>query len=210
MPQTGPDLVGAGYPISRPLLSLLGGTSNLTVTNVGARTNLDYPLGNIVDGTAPSTGVSLSVPVPVVPGDVITKMTWICGATSASVITEQVGMLYAGTGSVPALIGQGNPSPISTAITSSGIYSITLATPQTITVSNAPYGFVYASINVTASTVPTFASMTSTTATYVLGGWYSTGPRFLAATHDSGVGSTAPATMGTQTAVAKAPICILT
>lgn len=222
MPQTGPDLVGAGYPISRPLLALLGGNGNLTNPNTPAKTNLDFPLGQLVDGTNNTTaspgGSMLAVAVPALPGDVITKVTFLVGATSAASanVTNQWAALYTGSGSAPGttgaqptLIGQ-TASLAATNVASVAALSFSFVQPQTITAVQAPYGYIYVSYSATtsASTWPSFYSMTAASATYYP--WFSTSPVFLAATMGSSLGSAAPATMGTATRVAQIPVVILT
>lgn len=227
MTQQGPDLVGAGYPISRPLLALLGGTGNLTQANVAAKSNLDFGLGNLVDGTAGGGGgvvaspggQMLNVAVPVVPGDVITKITYLIGNTSAASanVTNQWAAMYTGTGSAPGttnaqptLIAQ-TASLASTNVASATALSFTFATPQTITTSNAPFGFVYVSYSITtgSSTGPSFVSMTCPSAGAYQ--WFANGPVFLAATSNSSLGSAAPTTMSVATKTStQVPIVILT
>lgn len=226
MPQTGPDLVSAGYPISRPLLALLGGTSNLTQPNVPAKTNLDFALGSLVDGTAAGGGgvtaspggSMLSVAIPVSPGDIVSKITYMVGGTSAASanVTNQWAALYTGTGSAPgtvgaqpALIGQ-TASLAATNVASVTALTFTFANPQTISAVQAPFGYIYASYSITtgSSTGPSFASMAA--ASVVTYPWFATSPPFFAATSNSTLGSAAPATMSVATRIAQVPVVILT
>lgn len=220
MPQTGTDLVGAGYPISRPLLALLGGNTNTYQGNVPIKTNMDFGLGSVVDSAQTTSGISLSVPVPVSPGDVITKQTYILGATAGSPFTTGTAdyafaALYNGFGSAPALIGsstviQGSVpfAPTATVAASLVAFTFTYASPVTITSVNAPYGFVYADVNMTLSTLPSLVGMTTTASVWSFP-WFSNSPQWMAATHDSAAGSTPPNPYGAITRVAKAPICFL-
>lgn len=218
--QTGPDLVSAGYPISRPLLALLGGNANLAQPNVPAKTNLDFGFGQLVDGgtTASPGGSMLSVAVPVLPGDVITKINFVVGATSAASanVTNQWAALYTGTGSAPGTVGSqptliGQTASLSAVnVPASTLLSFTFTTPQTITATQAPYGYVYVSYSATlsAGTYPSFYSMTAGSAAYYP--WFATSPVFAAATSNASLGSAAPATMSVATRVGQIPVVILT
>lgn len=220
MPQTGTDIVGAGYPISRPLLSLLGGATNTYQGNVPVKTNMDYTLGSVVDSAQTTTGVSLSVPVPVSPGDVITKATYIMGATAASPFTTGTAdyafsALYSGFGSAPALIGSstvitGSTPWVGTATVASSMAAVvfTYASPVTITSVTAPYGFIYADVNMSLSTLPSLAGVTTTASVWSFP-WFANGPRWMVTTHDTAAGSTPPNPMGAVSYVAKAPIVFL-
>ncbi len=225
-PQTGPDLVSAGYPISRPLLALLGGTGNTSQGNVPVFSNLDWGLGNIVDGTAAGGGNVVaspggqvqSVAVPVLPGTVITKISFVVGNTSAASgnVTNQVAGLYTGTGSAPGTTGA-QPTLIAqtaslaaTNVASASLLTFTYGTPQTITQAQCPYGFVYASYTVTtgSSTGPSFVSLTAASAGVYQ--WFTNGPLFLAGTHNSSVASALPTTMSNVTKTStQVPICLL-
>ena len=227
MPQTGTDLVGAGYPISRPLTALLGGNTNVTSPNVPAATNLDFGLGNLTDvsgatGSATSGSV-YSVAVPVTPGTVITKVSWVTGASAVacpSAVTNFWSALYTGTGSAPGttgaqptLIGQ-TASLSGASIPGNSLVTFTFSNPVTITSVHAFYGFVYASYSLTFGgaspnlTGPSLISMTAACA--VENPWYSTSPYSLYMTSNGGTASSVPATIGTATRVANPPIVILT
>jgi hypothetical protein len=225
-PQTGPDLVGAGYPISNPMMALLGGTNQSAQPNVPAKTNLYFPFGQLVDGstTASANGGGLTVAaVPVLPGDVITKVNLLVGATSAASanFTNFWAALYTGTGSAPGTTGVSptliaqTPSTGSTTaanVPATAALSFTFTAPQTITSLQAPYGYIYVAYSMTlaAGTGPSFLQMTL--ASVCAYPWYATSPAFIGATTAStaAVGSVAPATLGTATRSATVPIVILT
>lgn len=225
MPQTGTDLVGAGYPISRPLLALLGGTANASQGNIPVRTNLDFPLGGLTDVAGPASAASgsvYSVAVPVLPGDVITKISFVVGGTSSASagVTNLWAALYTGTGSAPGTAGAA-PALISqtaslsgTNVAASGLMTFTFATPQTITSVQAPFGYVYAAYSVTIGSAspnvsgPSLISMAAASVTQYP--WYSTSPYSLFMTSNGGTGSAAPATIGTAIRAANPPVVLLT
>ena len=224
MPQTGPDLVGAGYPISNALTALLGGNGNTTQGNVPIHSNLYFGMGGFAD-TALNAASVYNVAVPVVPGAVVSRISILIGATAGGSMTRGWGALYTGTGSAPGTAGV---SPVLIAQTTSGsvvsnqtlagvtgagsatttpvastIWSYQFATPQTITSSQAPYGFVYAAI--CGSPQNSCITMTAAAACQYL--YYPTSPVAMVAT--SGSAFVAPATMATATVVAAPPVVLL-
>lgn len=220
-PQTGPDLVSAGYPISSPLSALLGGNDNLTQTNVPIKTNLSFGFGCLKDGAAQASpaGSVYAVAVPVSPGDVFTKVSFMVGATgnASANVTNLWAALYTGTGSAPGTTGA-QPTLIASAQYGSVAGSIALspvtrtdfsfATPQTILASQAPYGFVYAAFSVTTSSATqSFISMTC--AASGARQWYSTSPFNAFLTSNGGTGSAVPTAIGTAVPAADPPICFL-
>lgn len=199
-------LVRGGYPVTHWSRSLFGNTNQSAGTGAPARTNLIYPFGNITDGAIGTTGVSTSVAVPVEWGDVISKITVFVGATAEGTGTHSFLALYSGI-ATPALLAQSADDTGAAALGASAAYGRSLATAVAITPTNAPYGFVYATVNVTASQIPTLASMATPTAVgYQL---TTNGPLFFAATHGSAQGATAAATIASPTAFARAPIVLL-
>lgn len=224
MPQTGTDLVGGGYPISRPLLALLGGNGNVAQPNYPIRTNLDFQLGGLIDGTTSGSAASGSVnsiAVPALPGDVITKISFLVGGTSVASanLTNFWAALYTGTGSAPgttgaqpALIGAA-ASLSSTNVPSSSRLDFTFTTPVTITSVNAPFGFVYAAWSATIAsaspnaTTPSLISMTAAAATSYL--YYGTSPYAYYMTSNGGTGSAVPANIGTAVRAANPPVVLL-
>ncbi len=205
------DLVGGKYPQYNALQAFTGGLSNVVQGNVPAFSNATwFGLGALTDGALAATGVGAVVPVPVDPFVTISAVTIIVGATAASTPTHQFAAIYAGTGSAPALLGQSTDAT-TTAIAASLPYTWTLTTPQLITPTQAPYGFVYVVISITASTIPT-AAVTATAAGINNGSaqWGSHAPLFLSATAGSSLAGTAAATIASPATKAVAPIVFLT
>jgi len=201
-------LIRGRYPATNPLYKLLGGLSLSAQGNLTARSNLDFlGLGNLTDGAIATTGVCTSVAVPVEPGDIITNLSFLVGATAEAAGTHAFLALYSGIAS-PALLGQTADDTGAASLAASATYTKALASPVQITPTNAPKGFIYATIAVTAGTIPTLATVPCAAAVHYQ--WFTGGPKFLAATHDTAVGATAPATMGAQTAFARAPLVFLT
>lgn len=201
------DLVSGGYPISYPFAALTGFTPNTAQGNLRVRSNMElFGIGNVTDGALAATGVAAAVAVPVQVGDVVSKISILAGATAEATGTHTFAALYSGV-ATPALMAQSTDNTTAAAVAASARFDYTLATAQTITPALAPNGFVYASIVVTATTVPTAASVSVPTAVGYQ--WFATGPLFLAATHGSGLTTTAPATIATPSAKAVAPIVFL-
>jgi hypothetical protein len=205
-------LIRGHYPATSWLWKLLGGLPNVAQSDVAARSNLEWVGVNSLSNSAiAATGISISVPCPVEYGDIITKVSIIGGATASATSTHSFVALYQGTGATPALMAQSADDTAAAPVAANTVYTRSLATPQLITPTNAPNGFVYVSFNITATTVPTLISHATATAAFnQIGAWFTGAPRFLSASHDSAAGATAPATMGTQTALATGPIVFLT
>lgn len=215
MPQTGSDLVGAGYPTGWPMYAALGGLTNVSSPNQPCRTNLEWFGFNTAVATTNvllggSTGAGAVAAVPVTPGEVITKVGVLVTNTAGGTPTHGFAAVYAGTGSAPALIAQ-SPDTGSGAIAANGLYNWTFTSPLSVSAINAPFGFVYVLMSVTAGTLPTIVTVTGPT----IGAWGtmvppSTAPLLFAATQGSGLGATAPATIASYTNVATVPAVFLT
>lgn len=215
-PQSGPDLVSAGYPLSNPSRALLGGLSNFTQANIPARSNLEwFGASNLVDGALAGTGVGCVVAVPVDVGTPITRVSVVLGGTGASTPTHQFAAIYPGTGvavNTGVLLAQSvdtTTAAIAAGAAGAGLLTYTLASTVTPTAATAPQSFVYVMVSITASTIPTAATIaTPTGINYQWNGTAS--PAFLSATTGSGLAGTAPATLGTLVIKAVAPIVVLT
>lgn len=205
------DLVGGKYPQLAPLSAFTGGLSNVAQSNIPARSNAEwYGLSGLSDGALAGSGIGCVVPVPVDPFMTISAVNIIIGGTAASTPTHQFAAIYAGTGSAPALLGQSTDTTTA-AIAASLPYHWTLATPLLITPTQAPNGFVYVVISITASTVPTAASVA--TVSGVNNGsaqWGANAPLFLSSTAGSALAGTAAATIASPSTKAVAPIVFLT
>lgn len=215
MPQSGSDLVSAGYPTANALTALLGGTGNATSPNVPVYSNLYLSgvSGGLTD-VVPGTSSVAAVAVPVGPGATITKISLVVGGTSAASanVTNLWAGLYTGSGSAPGTTGA-QPTLIAqtaslsaTNVPSSSLLTFTFGTPQTITSVQAPYGYVYAAFSITGAS-PSFISMSASASGMFP--WFSTSPYSLFMTSNGGTGSAAPATIGTATRTANPPVVLL-
>lgn len=185
----------------------LFGLRQILNPQLAARSN-GYFLGfsGMTDGALAATGVLAAVAVPVSIGDVFSKLTIAVGATAGATMTHQFAALYAGTGAAPALLGQSTDTT-SAAIAASGAASWTFTSPITVTAANAPFGFIYAGVAITAATIPTAAVVSTPTAVGYK--WFTNGPLFFSATAGSGLAGTAVA-IASPAAKAVAPIVFLT
>ena len=203
------DLVSSKYPLGNAWQTLLNGLSNSVQGNSPVRSNAEWGIGNWTDGAMASTGVLVAVPVPVDVGQVISGISFLVGATGASTPTHQFGALYAGTGAAPALLAQSTDTTTAVIAASSGWVTYKLATPQIITTTNAPAGFVYAGVSITASTIPT--ALSCATPSGINYQWVATtGALFLSMTAGSALAGTAATTIASPSAKAVAPILALT
>lgn len=201
------DLVSGGYPVNYTMAKITGLARNVAQGNVNVRSNMEwFGLGNPTDGALAATGVGCAVAIPVEWGDVITKISIIAGATAEGTGTHMFAALYSGI-ATPALMAQSADDTGAASVAASAKFDYTLATPQTITTTNAPGGFVYASIAITATTVAT--AMVVSTPTAIGYKWFTGGPLFLSATHGSALGATAAATIASPAAKAVCPIVFL-
>lgn len=202
------DLVRGRYPVTSPIAKLTGLAPNTNQANLALRSNMEwFGLGNLTDGALAATGVGCAVAIPVEAGDTFTKISILVGAAAEATGTHSFAALYSGL-ATPALLAQSVDDTGATAVGPvNAKYDFTLASLVTITPAIAPFGFIYASIVVTATTIPTAAVVAAPTAVGYK--WFSNGPLFLAATHGSGLTTAAPATIATPAAKAVAPLVFL-
>jgi hypothetical protein len=228
-PQTGPDLVGAGYPTGNAITALLGGTGNGVSPNVPVYTNAYFAAfgggGNLQDVSGQASGASgsvWSVAVPITPGAVISKISWVVGATGtacSSAVTNLWSALYTGTGSAP---GTTNAQPVligataslsGASVTASQLLTFTLSSVQTITATQAPNGFIYAAfsenVGGASPNVTEFSRISFACASAAMYPWYSTSPYSLYMSSNGGTGASVPANIGTATRQANPPIVLL-
>jgi hypothetical protein len=209
------DLTDGRYPEFSPWWAALGQLTNAAQSDIPARSNLEYlGFSTMTDGALAASGVACAVPVPIDAGTVVTNISIIVGGTAASTPTHAFAALYAGTGAAPALIAQ-TPDTTTTAIAASGVFSFTFSTPQLVSAANAPNGFVYAAVSVTASTVNTAAAISTPTAVGYQ--WFTSSttpkgssPLGFSLTAGSSLGGTAASTLASPAAKAVAPVVILT
>ena len=207
------DLVGGKYPQTQALQSLLGWTFNTQQGNVPIRSNLEWPVysGALVDTASlggTTTGVMVAVPVPVDQGMVVSKISVLIGAGAAGTPTHSFASLYSGTTvASPPFIGQSTDGATA-AIAASARFDFTLTSATTITSAQAPYGYVWAAVAVTATTVPS----SITTPCGAAAGqyrWFTNTPLYFSQTSGSAVGATAPTTLINASTLAVAPIVFL-
>jgi hypothetical protein len=153
------------------------------------------------DLTAFTSAVMASVAVTVQPGDVVTNISFVSGATAGATLSNWWFALYDGS-ATPALLSQ-TADQTSAAWAANTVKTLALATPQRFTSA----GVVYAAVMVKASTVPTLLGALLPTATAA---GAIVGSKVLAQTSGSALTDTAPATIATPTTVAKVPLAILT
>ena len=200
------------YPAFNSLQTFLGQPGNTNLANGPARTNLEFPVysGALADTAASLTsGVLTAVPVPVDIGQLITKVSVLVGATAASTPTHSFAALYSGTTvTSPPLIGQSTDGT-TTAIAASGRFDFTLTAPQLITPTNAPHGFIYVGVSVTATTVP---SLITTPCGAAAGQyrWFTDCPLYFSQTAGSALGATAATTLINASTLTTAPVVFLT
>jgi hypothetical protein len=209
------DLVDGRYPESNPTWAIFGQQTNVAQSDIPGRSNIEWLglSGAIATTTLVATGVGAAVAVPVDQGMLVSKVTLFVTATAASTPTHQFAALYAGTGAAPALITASASADATTAaIAASAPYVFTLpAGGVLITPTNAPAGFIYVSVSVTASTVPTVVTVSGPT----IAAWGTmvppTGaPLFFSATHGSALAGTAAATIASPSNVTQVPLVLLT
>lgn len=147
--------------------------------------------------SALTTQVMLSVALPLEAGDIVSNLTFMSGATAASVPTNWWFALYSNA-ATPALLAQ-SADQTTGAWAADTAKTLALATAQLITVP----GVYYAAIMVKATTPPTLigASLQADASGAIL-----TGHKVLAQTSGSALVATAPATIATPTTVGTVPV----
>lgn len=201
-------LVRGRYGTVNPLWGYIGQINNATQANLPARSNMDvFGLAGLTDQAAAlTTAVCTTTGIPVQNGDVISKVWVRTGATAAGTPLNSWAALYFGAGG-GALITQSTDAATG-AIGASGSRSFTLNTPVLITPTNAPSGFIYVSLMVKATTVPSLAAWTLPTAIGLGPGGGTTSA--FTQTNGSALTDTAPATCGGGSLQAAVPLVWLT
>jgi len=148
-----------------------------------------------------TTQVMTSAAILLYAGDVVTNLTFMSGATAASVPTNWWFALY-DTSATPALIAQ-SADQTTTAWAADTAKTLALSSPYTV----AATGIYYAAVMVKATTVPTLigASVQADASGAVV-----TGQKVLARTSGSSLTATAPATIATPTTVGTVPYVVVT
>lgn len=205
------DLVGGNWPQHNPMVSMLGNAGNETQSNIPVRSNLEYGIGQWVDGAVAGTGVACAVAVPMDPGTVIKRVTMFTGATAASTPTHTAVAIYSGI-ATPALLGTQGTDTTTTAVAASGLFQQALGSPYLVKPADCPNGYIYVAYTQTATACNTAWGFTTPTAVgiqYLTGSTTPAGvmPMF-AATSGSALAGTFAATL-TLVAKAVAPCVVL-
>lgn len=206
------DLVHGKYPLIYSLDKALGMASNVAQSNLSVRSNLEWSgINDITDAAASLvSGKATVVAIPVEVGDVISKVSVLAGATAEATGTHAWAAVYSGVATTAALQGaQSVDVTGAAAIAASGRFDFTLATPVLVTPSNAPNGYLYVAVSVTATTVPSLLSAAVAVAAQYA--WFTGSPAFFAATSGSALVGVAPATitLASATAIATPPAVFL-
>jgi hypothetical protein len=208
------DLVDGRYPQVNSEWSIFGQQTNVAQSDIPGRSNVEWIglSGAIATTTLVATGVGAAVAVPVDPGMLVSKATIYVTGTGAGTPTHAFAALYAGTpvAAPPLIAGSASTDSTSAAIAANAAFSFTIP-PTLITPTNAPYGFIYLSVSMTASTVPTVVTVPGPT----IGAWGTmvpptNAPLFFSATHGSALAGTAAATIASPSNVTQVPVVVLT
>lgn len=146
---------------------------------------------------ATATGVAIGTRIFLRAGDVVTSLTFMSATTAAGTPTNWWHALYSEAG---ALLAQ-SADQLTAAWAADTAKKLALSAPVTISAD----GWYIAATAMTATTVQTLAGTTPNVGHATL----HTGSRAVGFTFGSAVAGTAPATTGTQTAVAKCPLAIV-
>jgi len=210
-----PDLVSGQYGLRNPLTALLGIT-NVAQPSVPARSNLEFGLANPTDGVIATSTNTTAAAVPCDAGTVITNVSMIIGAgTASSTPTHSFVALYSGatsTGAANVLLAN-SADQTTTAITASAALTIALSAPYTVKASDVPNGYLYVAYGPSATAVP--SGLVVATPTAITYQWFTaaTTPKgatpFLSCTVATTTPGTPNANLTGAAAKAVAPIFIL-
>ena len=204
------------FPQNFPGFAWAGTQGQSAQANLPVRFNTEWSTpysGALVDTASlggTTTGVMVAVPCPVDVGMEISKISVLIGAGGAGTPTHSFAALYSGTTvAAPPLIGQ-TTDGLTAAIAASTRFDFSFAagSQQVITAAQAPYGFVYVAIAVTASTVPSCVT-TPCGAAAAQYRWFTNTPLYFSQTSGSAVAGTAPATLINASTLVVAPVVLL-
>jgi hypothetical protein len=210
------DLASGRYPGYEPFWNILGQRNNEVQANVPVRTNLNIlKYSTCEDGALAATEVGCGVAVPVQNGDVFTKATILVGATASKELEHSWIALYEGKAKGKLLA---QSKDLTADITASKAFTVTLESKVQANSENAPFGFLYAVINVAAPTgVAGVIQTTVATPCPKLAQdyekkepWFTGGPLGWGFTVGSGLKATAKAELETTTSKANVPWIFLT
>ena len=209
------DLVRGHYAIESALDAMLGNARNATQTNLPVYTNLSFfGASGLTDNstTALTTAKANAVAVPVDWGAIITKVSFIVGATAQATSTHGNVALYSGGVAAPAIMGTQSTDNVAAngGFPASAISTVTLGAPVLVTPSNAPQGYIYVSYGFTATTAPSVLAAPAPAAVFYQWALNSAtaNPLGFALTCTGG-GAVAPATLAGSAVAAAAAIVFL-
>ena len=202
------------FPQNAALQAFFGNGGQTAQANLPVRTNLEWPIysGALVDTASlggTTTGVYVAVPVPVDVGMEVSKISVFIGAGAAGTPTHSYAALYSGTTvATPPLIGQTVDGQTAAIAASTRFdFGFAAGSQLVITAAQAPYGFVYAAIVVTASTMPSCVT-TPAGAAACQYRWFTNTPLYFSQTATAAA-STAPATLVETGVLTVAPVVAL-
>lgn len=147
------DLIHGRYGVEDPIWRLLGKPTNVTQSDIAARSNLyGAGLNSIETAAGITTKEGTFCAIPVQEGDIILKVTMLQAAVGSS-ITNQFAALYSGlTGTnKPALLAQSKAGGTAE-LTGETAITYELEKSVLITSTNAPNGYIFAGVNLEAAT----------------------------------------------------------
>ncbi len=206
------DLVVGRYGAQDPMWLIYGKPANAVQSNVPARSNVwGQKLSAVSDGALAITEVGCLAAVPVQEGDVISKATYLIGATAGVECEAGYVALYAGK-ATGKLLAQSKSKKYTTQVEASKPSVFELEKQVPITPTNAPNGYVYVvlvfeSPTGVAGVIPTAVSSAVPKACQYE--WFTGAPEVLAGTVGTGLKTTAEATLGSVTSKAVAPLVFL-
>lgn len=209
----GPDLVSAAYPLTYPFRKALGLLSNASQANITVRSNAEALLGQGASDTAAAltTKVCTAIPVPVEVGDVISKVTVRSGATPSETLSHAWAAVYSGlSGNEPVLLGQSKDNA-ALEVKATETVTFTLEKQIEVTAAMAPNGYLYVSVMIVATKVPSLATMAgpATALTKDTTHPWFTGAPISCQTHGSALTTTAPGTIKEGSLQAAVPLVYL-
>jgi hypothetical protein len=207
------DLTGGRYPAANPLWSQFGQQNNIAQGDVPMWTNA-FPGCALSDTAAAlTTKVCTAVAVPVPEGVEIKKISVRTGATEVETVSHAFAALYSGLSGTkaPVLLGQSADVTAQVALKTETV-TFELEKGVLITNERAPNGFIYVSIMLVATKVPSLATLAPQAVALTKGTtepWF-TGAPIPCQTHGSALTTTAPATITGGSLQAAAPVVFLT
>src|SRR5579871_5772028 len=151
------DIVSGRYQTLDPNYSALGQLTNIAQSDIPARSNLSVLGGGALTENVLTTGKQATALIPVSYGDLITAISVPVAGTEGEAASETFVALYSGAvnGKTSTLLAQG--TSVKAAVTKEALFTQNLTAPVLITPTVAPFGYVYAAITSTATTIAAVA-----------------------------------------------------